>query len=292
MMDGFDEGEDLMSHLTIPSSRWTALSRGSCLLLYLFFGTAVIAGPAESKSPSEPDATIERLLHVGGMRSQIEGVCNDIVQQLRSMIHSHSATQGQEIHARLSAIYDAPTVLRVVTDVMRRGFDRNAAIDTIAWYTSPLGIKVKDAELAVSKPGGMQSCIEYLKSGRFSTLDQPRVAVLREIAALSYAEEIALMSNTASMFAQRATLLRHNPAEAKRHGIESTALSPVEQETFRRQVSQMILPQLAFIYQPLSTEELLLFVKHLSSRAGRWNATISKEGFMKAFEQAAEEQLR
>jgi hypothetical protein len=231
---------------------------------------ALALAPALALAQDPAGAQLDRVLQLVQANAQLDALAPLFEAQA-------AAFRGQlppEAAARLDAAAKraaAPAIVRPPFKALyQRNLDAGALAGIEAFYDSPLGHRVADAEARASTPEGMAQLSSYLATLRSVPPGERRTELAQRFARASQSSEISMRVQLGAMRAVASAARLLGPPESRVSQEQLDAQIAAARAELEKKVPGQTVSTLLYVHQSLTTRELERYVEFVEAPAGAW----------------------
>ena len=276
----------------------TAMTRGSVIAAVVgaMLASSAVAGAAtmerdrSARVAPEPDhqaqgRALEELLQRSGLKAQLQSLTAGIRAQFLRAHRKQSSRDRITIDRIVAQHFAAETLYAKIKREFQRNLESRRLETALAWYDSPLGMRITGQEVAALVATGGAEAIGDLERNRPSSR---RLDLVERLDAGGGASETTVDVTVAIV---RSLTVAFQPGLPSVASLTREQLDGQIARARNRSLEDMrrvCLVSMLLVYRGLSDDELDQYVQFVESEAGQWYTSLMNSALLAAVDAAAD----
>lgn len=232
---------------------------------------------------------VKELLELSGAKHQILLIPKMIKEAAtqRAEKEKLDPKRRQKFEVVLQESYEPDVFLAAVEGALKQGVPEKSIKEILAWYRSPVGKKVKAAELEALRKNPDEAEAQLAEQLEKSPPKKSRVELIKKIDSVAGATDLSVESLVGTV---NALALAMNPALPDEKKVKPRQLNKVAlniRTSSRKRIEQQTLLSFLYTYRSLTDDDLRAYLKHLKSPAARRFSSALKKALKRSITASA-----
>ncbi|MFK7854653.1 MAG: hypothetical protein AB8B79_11085 [Granulosicoccus sp.] len=248
-----------------------------------------------SQGNANTDATVyDTLLELSGFAEQLQRVPEAVARSIESAISADGSMEPFEprdypfLKQVVPAAFAGDVLHNAVVEQLQSKLSLDAAKELAVFYTSPLGERLRTAELENSVLENFERFNHWHKTQGVSSLSNERQVVLEELEKALLLTEGAVDAMIGMQVAMQVSMTPILPPEQRRNASDLMSDARRQRSGLTKHYLDNSLATLGFVFQQQSLDQLRSYTKLLNTEAGQLYVVAINDGLSRGLIYAAE----